>query len=150
MLRFCAGVIFAAALAFGAAPSLRAGEASSHPDGYRVIVNADNPVTSLDKKALANMFLKKITQWPNGQVIYPADLEASQEVRKHFSHEILGRPVDAVKNYWQQAIFSGRDVPPVEFATSAEVVKYVVAHQGAIAYISAAEPADNVKTINVR
>ena len=144
-----AGVLFAA-LTLGETLSLRASEPSARGDAYRVIVNADNPVGSLDKRTLANIFLKKITQWPDGQVIYPADLEASQEVRKRFSHDVVGRSVDAVKSYWQQAIFSGRDVPPVEFANSAEIIKYILAHKGAIAYISASEPADNVKTITVR
>jgi hypothetical protein len=41
-----------------------------------------------------------------------------------------------VKAYWQQRIFSGRDVPPPEFATDQEVVAYVLAHEGAVGYVS--------------
>ena len=37
--------------------------------------------------------------------------------------------------YWQQRIFSGRDVPPPEFELDREVVEYVLKHAGAIGYV---------------
>ena len=39
--------------------------------------------------------------------------------------------------YWQKMIFSGREVPPPEKTSSAEVVAYVRANRGAIGYVAA-------------
>ena len=44
--------------------------------------------------------------------------------------------VAAVKLYWQQAVFSGRDVPPPELDSEQEVVRFVLRNPGAIGYVS--------------
>jgi ABC-type phosphate transport system substrate-binding protein len=41
-----------------------------------------------------------------------------------------------VKSYWQQQIFSGRDVPPPEKQTENDVVAFVRSNPGAIGYVS--------------
>jgi ABC-type phosphate transport system substrate-binding protein len=103
---------------------------------YVVIVNAANPVASIDRKFLEEAFLKKTTRWPNDEVIRPVDLSPSTAVRRQFTDEVLKRPVEAIKGYWQQRIFSGRDVPPPELNTDADVIKYVAQYEGAVGYVS--------------
>lgn len=103
---------------------------------YRVIVNARSPIESLDRRSLANMFLKKVRRWPEDGAILPVDLGAESPARRHFSEEVLNRSVAGVKSYWQQLIFSGRDLPPPELATDEEVIQYVSKTPGAIGYIS--------------
>ena len=62
----------------------------------------------------------------------------------------LGRSVSAVRAYWQQQIFSGRNVPPVERPSDAEVLTFVKEHPNAIGYVSASTPAiDGTKTLPV-
>src|SRR5580692_9757992 len=100
--------------------------------GFLIIANPNNPESEIDHAFLEGAFLKKITRWPNDEVIRPAELVASAAARRRFSQEILERSVEAVEGYWQQRIFSGRDVPPPEFATSQEVVDYVRKYDGAI------------------
>jgi ABC-type phosphate transport system substrate-binding protein len=78
------------------------------------------------------------------------DQQEESEVRKQFTREIHGRQVTSVKSYWQQMIFSGRDVPPPEKASDAEVLAFVAANPNAIGYVSAAAPsAPSVKAIEV-
>ena len=104
--------------------------------GYYLIVNPSNPATAVDRTFLVDAFLKKITVWPNGNVIYPTDLAPSSPVRRAFTRDVMNRSVDSVKSYWQQRIFSGRDVPPPEFETDEEVVQFVLKHEGGIGYVS--------------
>jgi ABC-type phosphate transport system substrate-binding protein len=106
------------------------------PAQYRIIVHPSNPVVRLDSRLIAEVFLKKVTRWENGQVIKPADLGRTSSVRRRFAREILGRTLEAVRHYWQQQIFSGRDVPPPEFDTEEQVVHYVLRHHAAIGYVS--------------
>ena len=63
---------------------------------------------------------------------------------------MLKRSVEAVKGYWQQRIFSGRDVPPPELETDDEVVRYVLKHEGAVGYVSGSADARRRKVVSVR
>ena len=103
---------------------------------YRVIVNPANPAKSVDRRFLVEAFLKKTTRWGHDEAIRPVDQGPDSPVRGRFSEEVMGRSVAAVKNYWQQQIFSGRDVPPPELDSDEEVVRFVLRHPGAIGYVS--------------
>jgi hypothetical protein len=106
------------------------------PAAYQIIVNPRNGATVVDRSFLEEAFLKKIAAWPNDEVIRPADLTPDSPVRRAFTHDILNRSVEAVKGYWQQRIFSGRDVPPPEFQHDEEVVEFVLRHEGGVGYVS--------------
>ena len=117
---------------------------------YLVIVNAANPQSNTERKFLGDAFLKKITRWSNGELIRPVDQTPDSAVRRRFSEEVLNRSVTAVRSYWQQIIFSGRDVPPPELAGDAEVLEFVKKHAGAIGYVPGAAGTSGAKVISVR
>jgi ABC-type phosphate transport system substrate-binding protein len=96
------------------------------------------------------MFLRLQTDWPDGGHARPVDQSKSSPVRDAFSREVLGKSLAAVEQYWTQAIFSGRAVPPVEKRTDADVLAYVRENPGAIGYVSASSPLDGVKRITLR
>jgi ABC-type phosphate transport system substrate-binding protein len=117
---------------------------------YVIIVHANNPITTADRKFLQDAFLRKTLRWPDDEVIRPVDLIATSSVRKSFSNEVLGRSISAVKAYWQQRIFSGRDTPPPEFNRDEKIVAYVLKHEGAVGYVSGAANLAGLKILNVR
>jgi ABC-type phosphate transport system substrate-binding protein len=121
-----------------------------NPPAYVIIVNPNNPATSADRKFLEDAFLKKTTRWPNDEVVRPADLAPNSPVRRKFTEDVLQRSVDAVKGYWQQRIFSGRDVPPPEFETDDDVVKFVLKHDGGLGYVSGSANLNGSKALGVR
>jgi hypothetical protein len=123
---------------------------ASAPPAYRVIVNPGNPQDGLDRKFLADGFLKKAVEWPDGTAIAPADLPGDSPVRRRFSEEVLGRSVAAVKSYWQQLIFSGRAVPPPELDADEEVIKFVVKRRGGVGYVSMGADVTGVKVVGLR
>jgi ABC-type phosphate transport system substrate-binding protein len=136
------------ALAVAALPaSAGADSASAFP--FRVIVNANNPVSRVDHKFLLQAFLGKTTRWSDNQLIRPADLSPESAVRRRFSDEALRRSVSAVKSYWLQVVFSGHGVPPPEFETEDDVVKFVRRTPGAVAYVSGAANVDGTKVVEV-
>jgi ABC-type phosphate transport system substrate-binding protein len=124
----------------------------SAESGFSVIVNGRNNARALDKKTLADAFLKKRTQWGDETTILPIDLGRASPVRKQFSEQVIGRSVSAVRTYWNRLVFSGRGVPPPEVASDDEVVRYVSKHAGAIGYVSASTNLKDsgVKIIEVR
>jgi ABC-type phosphate transport system substrate-binding protein len=114
---------------------------------YRVIVHPGNPATALSRDQLANVFLKKVTHWPDGETIRPVDQRSSAPVRKELTERVLRKSLAGVRNYWQQLIFSGRAIPPPVLESDAAVVAFVARHRGAIGYVSAAARLDGVKVV---
>ncbi|MBX3189653.1 MAG: hypothetical protein KF819_21695 [Labilithrix sp.] len=119
------------------------------PPPYVVIVNAKNPGGRLSRKFVTDAMLKKTTRWPDGRVVKPVDLPPDSPVRRTFTQEVLKRSVEAVRAYWQQIVFAGRDVPPPELGTDADVVKFVSTHEGALGYVSATQALDGAKAVVV-
>jgi hypothetical protein len=124
-------------------------QAGSQQVGYALVVNASNPVSSLTRIEVSNLFLRKATKWPDGSLVHPVDLPSSSPVRAAFSREIHGKSVASISSYWQQQIFSGRSVPPSERESPAEIIAYVRSDPEAIGYIPAGLPQSGVKVLQV-
>jgi ABC-type phosphate transport system substrate-binding protein len=134
----------------GAVLLLGAARPAANPEGFVVVVHADNPATSVKRDELSRIFFKRQTRWPTGVVAEPLDLSTSQVARVFFTSAVHGKSVGAVRAFWQQQIFSGRDVPPPEKGSEREVLAYVAEHPGAVGYVSANTPLiAGVKTIQV-
>ena len=117
---------------------------------YEVIVPSDRPDEAVDRVFLADAFLKKVTTWPDGELIRPVDQTAGSPTRKSFTEDVLRRSVEAVKSYWQQRIFAGRDVPPPELDGNDDVVAYVAAHPGAVGYVAPGTVLRSAKVLAVK
>ena len=114
-----------------------------------MIVNPDNPITSISKLDALEDFLKSQTSWSNGNRIMPVDLRVTSRVRDALSRAIHGRSATVIKNWWNQQIFAGKGVPPPELASDAKVVSYVLANTGAIGYVAADVNVGDAKTVAV-
>lgn len=104
-------------------------------EGFRIIVNPQNPVSSIDREFLRDAFLKKATNWPHGKAIRPIDLAGKLPVREHFIVEVLKKTPSQLRSYWTQRIFSGLDVPPPEADSAEAAVRFVLSNPGAVAYV---------------
>jgi hypothetical protein len=137
-----------AAWLFGTAGSRALAEETS-PD-FRLIVHPSNPQRAAERAFLADAFLKKATRWEAGETIRPVDLRPAATPRKRFTERVLKRSVGAVRSYWQQRIFSGRDVPPPELDSDDEVLAFVAKYPGAVGYVSGATKLRGVKELVVQ
>ena len=147
--RMRALVLVAASLALAGSlegASARAGEGVE----FRVIVHPESSNTIASRQMLAEAFLKTTTRWPDGETIRPVDQRSDAAVRKAFSESVLKRSVTAVRSYWQQRIFAGRDVPPPELDSDDAVVRYVSEHRGAVGYVSATTRTAETKVVTVK
>lgn len=124
--------------------------AAQEAPGYKVIVNAANPETSIRRSDLSDIFLKKATRWPHGEPAAPVDQSTTSAARVAFSKDVHRQGVDTLVQYWQQQIFSGRDTPPRVKLTDAEVMTFVQSSAGAVGYVSdGAALIDGVKVLSV-
>jgi ABC-type phosphate transport system substrate-binding protein len=116
---------------------------------YRVIVNPNNPIVTINKSLLSKMLLKTQTAWSNGNRILPVDQRTSSKVRDVVSRSVHGRSASVIKNWWNQQIFAGKGVPPPELASDAKVIAYVISNPGAIGYVSTDANVSDVKVVAV-
>jgi len=136
----------AALLVLAIALPARPGE----PASFQVIVHPSNSVSTFTREHLTRLFLKRSTTWEDGAPVVPVDQPESSEVRGQFTRKVLGKSMSAVRSYWQQRIFSGKDVPPLQRASDEEVIAYVRQNPGAVGYVSAGAAPAGVKVIPVQ
>jgi ABC-type phosphate transport system substrate-binding protein len=132
--------LLATAIAAGAFVGAPVRATAQGTPGYLVIVNAANSASTLPRGEVAALFLKQVTTWPDGTPVAVVDLGDRSPVRAAFSRSVIGRPVQAVRNYWQQQVFGGRSVPPTQRASDVEVVAYVRENPNAIGYVAPSTP----------
>jgi hypothetical protein len=123
---------------------------ASEPAELKIIIHPSNAARAVDKGFLSDAFLKKVTRWPSGETIRPLDQRPDTAVRRAFTRAILKRTVAAVRSYWQQRIFSGRDVPPPELDSDESVVAYVERTPGAVGYVTGSAKLGSSRELQVQ
>ena len=116
---------------------------------FLVVVNESNATTTLTAREVANIFLKKRIQWNDGTKITPVVLPDANPASAAFDRQILNKSIAALRAYWQQEIFSGRNIPPVERTSDEEVVAQVQKYPGAIGYLNGGAAHAGVRVVNV-
>jgi ABC-type phosphate transport system substrate-binding protein len=103
--------------------------------GIVVVVNSANPITTMSRAKVAQIFMRQIATWDNGGEILPVDQIDRAPARIAFVRDMLGQSMSAIKRYWQERIFSGNESPPPDRVTDADVLTYVRSNVGAIGYV---------------
>ena len=117
-------------------------------DGYRIVVNPSNPVSSLSRAQVSKMFLDK-GAWADGAPVAPVDLLPSSPIRDGFSREVLGMPIPAAVDRMRDSAKAAGANPPPALATDREVLAYVRLKPGAIGYVSLSADISGVKVVSV-
>jgi ABC-type phosphate transport system substrate-binding protein len=142
MARLLALLAMLTAFAGGVAPA-RAGD-----QPFLVVTHPATPVTELSRAHLSRLFLKKSTQWSDGSAVRPVEpLEPG--LRQAFARQVHDRSLADLAAYWNALIFSGRELPPLEKSSEADLLAYVRATPGAIGYVSGGADTSGVKVIGV-
>jgi ABC-type phosphate transport system substrate-binding protein len=125
--------------------------AASEDARFQVVVHPSNPATSIARRELSDLFLKKRTHWPDGTTVQPVEPPEKSLTRAYFLSDVMnGRSALALKTFWQKRVFSGRDTPPLEKASDEEVVAFVKGNPGAIGYVAGSVPVPGVKVLEVK
>ncbi len=128
----------------GCALSLSAGVAA---DEVVAVVSARNPVTTLNKNQVVDIFLGKASRFPDGSLAVPIDQVEGSAARDEFYARYAGRTPAQLKAHWSKIIFTGRGQPPREVSNSLEVKKLFAENPNAIGYIEQSLVDDSVKVL---
>jgi hypothetical protein len=111
------------------------------------VVSAKSAVRALTADQLADIFLGRVSRFPNGLLAVPIDLRDGSPERDRFYAKITGKTPAQVKAYWSKIIFTGRGQPPKSVPTDLDVKKFIADNVGAIGYIDAALLDDSVRAL---
>ena len=92
-------------------------QTSALADDYVVIVNLENPQTTVSKSNVSKLLLKRTSRWDDDTPALPIDLDSRSPVRESFSRDVHGRSVASIKSYWQRQIFSGKQSQHIDHGT---------------------------------
>jgi ABC-type phosphate transport system substrate-binding protein len=111
------------------------------------VVSAKSAVKALTPSQVADIFLGRVSRFPNGVLAVPIDLRDGSPERDEFYAKITGKTPSQIKAYWSKIIFTGRGQPPKAVPTELDVKKIIAADDTAIGYIDASLLDDSVRAL---
>jgi ABC-type phosphate transport system substrate-binding protein len=124
--------------------SLASGIASSD---VVVVVSARSPIMALSKNQLIDIFLGKVSRYPDGTEAMPLDQAEGSSARDEFYTRAADKSAAQIKAYWSKIIFTGRGQPPPTVSNSVEMKKRIRDNPAAIGYIDRALVDDTVRVL---
>jgi len=112
------------------------------------VVSAKSAVSTLSKVQLADIFLGRVSRFPDGAKAVPVDQAEDAPARAEFYFKLIGRSAPQMKAYWSKIIFTGRGQPPEEVHGGSDMKKRIAADPAAIGYIEESLVDDSVKVVS--
>jgi ABC-type phosphate transport system substrate-binding protein len=111
------------------------------------VVSARSTVTALSKDQVSDIFLGKLSRFPDGVLAVPIDQEEGSGSRDDFYRRLTDKSPAQLKAYWSKIIFTGRGQPPGTVANGAEVKRRLAANPAAIGYIDSKLVDESVRVL---
>jgi ABC-type phosphate transport system substrate-binding protein len=111
------------------------------------IVSSKSAITTLTKVQMLDVFLGRVTLFPDGTRAIPIDEPEGSAVRDEFYARLADKSAAQMKAYWSKIIFTGRGQPPKVRASGAEVKQQIAADPRAIGYIDETLVDDSVRVL---
>ena len=112
-----------------------------------VIVNTRNPVIQMEQKQVVDLFMGRISVFPDKQPAQTLDLKTGNPLRASFYKTLTGKSEAQVDAYWATLVFAGRMTQPKQLADEQQLIAEVAAHSDAIAYVSRKPLPASVKVV---
>jgi ABC-type phosphate transport system substrate-binding protein len=119
---------------------------TTHADVVTV-VSSKSPILTLSKSQVADIFLGRLSRFPDGESAVPIDQPDASMLRAEFYIKVAGKSPAQLKAHWSKIIFTGRGQPPQIVASSAEVKKLLSNDILAIGYIDDSEIDPSVRVL---
>lgn len=114
-----------------------------------VVVADDNPLKSLSRPELVNIYLGKMNTLPNGEIVEPIDQQENSPIRHEFYRDLIKRTSTQMKMHWSKLIFSGRGQPPRTVSGDKAMAEFVAEHPNAIGYLSTDQVDNRLRVVPI-
>jgi hypothetical protein len=103
---------------------------------FVVVVHKDNPVESIERKDLSDIFLKISPRFSSGEEAVPVDLGETSVTREAFSKAVHRRTIKAVRWYWQKRRFAVGGTAPGQATSEPNLLRFIATNERGIGYVS--------------
>jgi len=114
-------------------------------DNVDIIVNPNNPVSTLTRMELVQIFKGGKVSWGDGSKIVPVVQEA--EVKGFF--DLMDMSKRKFDKHWITVALSGGTTPPKRVSGDAGVASYVARTKNGIGYVSSGATVSEVKVVKI-
>jgi len=115
--------------------------------GLVVVVDKSSPVTRLDQREVASIFLAKTNRIELGGRVVPLELNDTP-FRQLFYRQISGKSLAQINSYWTTLIFTGKGRPPKKVGALTELIELLASDPHAITYLPADQITDSMKVVH--
>lgn len=112
-----------------------------------VIVHASNPNAQLQQKQVVDLFMGRVSAFPDGAPARTFDWVAGVPLRAAFYKSLTGKNEAQVDAYWATLVFAGRMSPPKQFPDAQSIIAAVAQDPTAIAYVKSQALPTTVKAV---
>ncbi|GAB3020023.1 type 2 periplasmic-binding domain-containing protein [Bowmanella dokdonensis] len=114
-----------------------------------VVMSAQSPSTSINREELADIYLGRLNQLPNGAQVIPLDQTERSPLYEEFYQGYLGRTPAQIKAHWSRLIFTGRGQPPQSVPDDKAMIEAIANNPRAIGYIDSENVSENLRVLNI-
>ncbi len=114
-----------------------------------IVVARDNPLTRLDRAELADIYLGRLSRFPDGGRAVPIDQREGAAARDEFYSDYLGQSPAQIKAHWSKLIFTGRGQPPRSLPNGPAMVEFVAGNPEAIGYVDSQHINSDVRIVSI-
>lgn len=114
-----------------------------------VVVSKQNPVDTLSRTELTDIYLGRAQRWPNGEPVVPIDQTESAPAYEGFYSEYLERSPAQIKAHWSKLIFTGRGRPPRSVGDGEAMAEIIADNPNAIGYIDSELVNDRLRVVRI-
>lgn len=112
-----------------------------------VVVHPDNPVKTLSRDQVVNIFMGRQVYYPHGDIALPIDHPPDSPVRQEYYKTLVDKSVAQVNAYWARLLFTGQATPPRVLPSTRVILQTVSKNRDAIAYMERSDLNDMVKVV---
>lgn len=114
-----------------------------------IVVNSHNPVSTLSRTEVLNLFMGRTRAFPDGQVALIFDLQGDGAKRARFYRALTGMSLAQITSYWSRLMFSGQNLPPQALPDEATMIQVVTHNVNALGWLSSPPTARDMHTVLV-
>ncbi|AMG32223.2 hypothetical protein AL542_16685 [Grimontia hollisae] len=112
-----------------------------------VVVNEQNPISSLSSRQLIDLYMGRYDSYPNGVIANTVDWPERSQEREMFYRQLVNKSTAQVNAYWARLLFTGKSEPPLTVASAGDIINFVKKNINAIAYLNETDLVDGLKVV---
>ena len=113
----------------------------------QVVVGATSPVGGLSKQQAADIFMGRVSSFPDGSQAIPIDLTEGADGRAEFYEKLIGKTEAQVRAYRARMAFTGVGQPPKAVPGPADMKKLVRANPNLVGYVDSQSVDNTLKVV---